>query len=271
MKVNESQAQSESRLKNLSSIEELEESISSIRQELLNHPIYKSMTCLTHVQVFMSHHVFAVWDFMSILKSLQNHLTCTELPWMPPAFPKASRLINEIVLGEESDVLEDGTVISHFDLYLKAMKEIDCPCHKIETFVKGLEAGVGINEALRKCEAAPFLQEFVLFNQEIAQKRVHQVAASFLYGREDVIPDMFKRFLESIEVDHSLDSFKLYLSRHIELDEEDHGPKARLLLESVCGDDPYKWFEAKEAAEQAIKARKSFWSGVHRTICDLTM
>ena len=53
------------------------------RQRLLAHPLYGTIQTLEHVQVFMAHHAFAVWDFMSLVKALQVQLTGMRLPWKP--------------------------------------------------------------------------------------------------------------------------------------------------------------------------------------------
>ena len=101
------------------------ESIYKKQSELTNHAVYKTLNNLESIRHFMSYHVFAVWDFMSLLKSLQIRLTCVELPWRPSQYPSEMvRLINQIVTGEESDLHLDGNPTSHFDLYLKGMEEI---------------------------------------------------------------------------------------------------------------------------------------------------
>ena len=67
------------------------------RSKLKSHPLYNSIKTEKQLHVFMENHVFAVWDFMSVLKSLQTELTCIEIPWRPKNNGKLSRLINEIV------------------------------------------------------------------------------------------------------------------------------------------------------------------------------
>lgn len=66
-----------------SGIEQLKEAVTPARYSVISHPLYRRLDCLTAVQTFMRHHVFAVGDFMSLLKSLQRSLTCVQVPWVP--------------------------------------------------------------------------------------------------------------------------------------------------------------------------------------------
>ena len=84
--------------------EALTAAIADERAALLAHPIYARVNDLAALRAFMQHHVFAVWDFMSLLKSLQRRLTSLEVPWLPPEDPEAARLVNEIV---PADMLEE--------------------------------------------------------------------------------------------------------------------------------------------------------------------
>src|SRR5579863_10285305 len=101
-------------------IDRLEAEIGSARAEVVGHKLYARLTDADAIRTFLEHHVFAVWDFMSLLKSLQRNLTCVDLPWVPTGPTGSRRLINDIVLVEESDELRDG-FISHFELYVEGM------------------------------------------------------------------------------------------------------------------------------------------------------
>ena len=101
-------------------IDRLEEQIAQARGAVVKHPLYAALNSQPAIRTFMEHHVFAVWDFMSLLKSLQRNLTCVEVPWVPTGPTGSRHLINDIVLVEESDELRGG-FISHFELYLLGM------------------------------------------------------------------------------------------------------------------------------------------------------
>src|SRR5882672_10462332 len=84
----------------------LDEELRTIREELLVHPIYPLIGNVASLRIFMASHVFAVWDFMSLLKTLQPLLRRVEVPRLPPPDPIAAGRVNRIELGEETDEVE---------------------------------------------------------------------------------------------------------------------------------------------------------------------
>ena len=99
--------------------------LENLRFDLLNHPLYESVQTHENLRLFMREHAFAVWDFMSLLKRLQQIATCCDIPWSPASDASHARFINEIVLGEECDEDGRGGYSSHFELYLSAMEEVE--------------------------------------------------------------------------------------------------------------------------------------------------
>lgn len=242
----------------------LEDRIAPLRERLAHHPLYGSIQSLEALHIFMEAHVFAVWDFMSLLKTLQRGLTCVDLPWVPTENAEARRLINEIVLGEESDVYE-GRAVSHFELYLEAMRASGADTQPIMQVVQNLRQGVAVKSAVAHAPGAArnFVEQtFMLV--ESSQTQLHKVAAAFTFGREDLIPDMFRGFVRDLdrELAGRLELFVWYLERHIEVDGEEHGPMALRMVSSLCGDDAQHWREATEAAESALLARLALWDGI---------
>lgn len=233
-------------------------------EQLAAHPLYRSMRTLEDLQHFMSCHVFAVWDFMSLLKALQRGLTSVEVPWLPSPFPMARRLVNEIVLGEESDVYE-GEPLSHFELYLRAMHDAGADAAAIDLLVSELRRGTALEHAITDpalpAPARAFLQSTFA---TIATGELHRIAAAFTFGREDLIPDLFTAFIrdQDARLDGRLGLFRWYLDRHIEVDGEEHGPMALAMVTSLCGDSPTLWQEAQESAIAAIQARITLWNGI---------
>ncbi len=231
------------------------------KNELGAHPIFGEIKSLPVLQRFMETHVFAVWDFMSLTKRLQRELTCVSLPWLPPRDAKSARLINEIVLGEETDEHLQHGHYSHFELYLDAMREIGADTGPIEHFV-GLQAeGVNYVTALHSVNVDPAAVDFVCNTLETAlHAPAHAVAAAFLHGRESVIPQMFQRILDDWGItEHQAPTLFYYLQRHIEVDADDHGPAAQALLDRMVGEDPQRLQEVHEAALAAIDSRMALW------------
>jgi hypothetical protein len=231
---------------------------------LAKHPVYASIETIEDLRVFMESHVFAVWDFMSLLKTLQRGLTCIDVPWVPSRFPTSRRLVNEIVLGEESDLY--GTrPISHFELYVNAMRECGACTLAIDGLMARMREGATWPVALARSAAPDAAQRFVRATFAIIDGgKLHEIAAAFTFGREDLIPDMFRGFIreQDARLSGRLATLRWYLDRHIEVDGEDHGPMALLMVSELCGDDAVKWREAAEAAETALRARIALWDGI---------
>jgi Protein of unknown function (DUF3050) len=238
--------------------------LENLRSDLLKHPLYDSVQTIENLRVFMREHAFAVWDFMSLLKRLQQIVTCCDIPWLPATNSSHARFINEIVLGEECDEDGRGSYLSHFELYLAAMEEVEADTRPIRTFITHVRNRVPVEQSLRKTEMLPSTRAFVQSTISLAMKgQPHEVAAAFFYGREDVIPEMFSRFIESLpEQGVSVERFGHYLRRHIELDANDHGPLSKRLFSALCHDEDQRVTEAMIAASRAITQRISLWDGI---------
>lgn len=247
-------------------IEVVQQKIHSAIDKLNSHSLYKELNTIDDVKLFMESHVFAVWDFMSLLKNLQIQLTCVSKVWLPVENAVTARFINEIVHGEETDVNELGTPMSHFEMYLEAMKEVGASTQKIEDFIALLQQGIPVLEALKKVNVSPSVYDFVSYTFEIIERgNTHEIAAAFTFGREDVIPEMFLEIVKETKKQNQNKAYtKLlyYLERHIELDGDEHGPLSLKMIEELCGDDEQKWIEVLAVSEEAIEKRIGLWSGI---------
>ncbi len=234
------------------------------KAELSEHPIFFEIHSLPVLRRFMETHVFAVWDFMSLTKRLQQELTCVRLPWLPPQDPQAARLINEIVLGEESDDRPPQGHYSHFELYLDAMREVGACTVAIERFVALQQEGVSYDVALQSVNVDPAAADFVRHTLHTALHAPgHSVAAAFLHGRESIIPQMFQRILDDWGIGiEQAPTFRYYLERHIEVDSEDHGPAAERLLARLVDSDPQRQEDVYASAIAAVESRIALWDGL---------
>jgi hypothetical protein len=244
-------------------IEQIEARIAPLRARLTSHPLYARIRTRDDVRVFMESHVFAVWDFMSLLKALQLRLTCVSVPWAPTAWPESRRFINEIVLGEESDLC-NGRAASHFELYLEAMHECGADTGHIQGLLRTVRQGSKLfSDGSSQAPAAA--QRFVGETfRLIDEGKLHTLAAAFTFGREDVIPDMFRELVRDLNAEQpgKFSKFLWYLERHIEVDGEDHGPLSLRMVADLCGNDDHAWEEAALAAAGAIEARLALWDGI---------
>ena len=257
-------------MKDNSNIREISNELLDLRNILKSHDLYKSLHSLEDVKIFMENHIFAVWDFMSILKTLQSKLTCVTVPWIPKANGSLSRLINEIVLAEESDIDRYGQHLSHFEMYYIAMKEAGANTASIDNFLTQLEIS-NIFTALESSKAHQAAVDFVTKTFKTLESAPPHIAATmFTLGREEIIPDMFRKIVGEINESSNgkLKSLIYYLDRHIGLDEDEHTPAALKMIKELCNEDELKWEQTIECGKSVMQARITFWDGILSQIND---
>ena len=247
--------------------------IEPTRAALLAHPVYSQITDFEGLKQFAQYHVFAVWDFMSLLKSLQLGLTCVQLPWVPVGSANTRFLINEIVAGEESDVDEHGNRISHFELYLDAMKQCGADTSKIEVFTKVLKNTGDFDSAYLASETPKEAKDFVDFTFKVIESgKDYLQSAIFTFGREDLIPGMFISIINEMHKNFpdDISFFKYYIERHIEVDGDHHSHLAIQMTANLCKDNEQYWNEAEDAVINSLKQRIELWNGVYRQLTERT-
>ena len=249
----------------MSHLIELQNSIAPLKKILRNHPINSYIKSHEHLSIFMQNHVFAVWDFMSLVKKLQIELTSVDALWFPKGSAETRFLINEIVLGEESDLDPEGGYISHFDLYVRAMNELSIMIPPALLDFKQFKSIEEFLMALPSYHLPDSIYEFLTFTfSSILHGSIEETAAIFTFGREDLIPEMFQLILNqlSIQSPEKVKTLTYYLERHIEIDGDHHSHLAISMVSQLCQNDPIAWQRATQAAIGSLKARIKLWDGI---------
>jgi len=245
----------------------IENKIKPLRDKLLNHRLYSRINKIEDLQAFTENHIYAVWDFMSLLKALQINLTCTKTPWGPNKNSQTAYLINEIVLAEETDVNQEGDRKSHYELYLDAMEDIGASTKKSTDLITKMINSDDIFKTIDNLEIHPNIKEFLKFTFSVIDEgEPHKIAAIFTFGRENLIPNMFNEILHEFQKNITeIDISKLiyYFERHIELDEDEHGPMALEMVTELAKNDKSKWQEIEDISITALKKRILLWDAIY--------
>ena len=241
-------------------------------EELKTHQLLTSnkINDTVSLKIFMEHHIYAVWDFMSILKSLQHQICPSNYPWKRNIYTSngIARLINEIVLAEESDEITEDKYMSHFDLYLMAMNDIGANTSAIKNII---DLDVVDKNTFQKVDMPESGRNFLSSTFELLSKsKLHITAALFTYGRETTLPDMFINLLNMTKNIKNTHHLKLYLERHIDIDGNRHGPLSLKLYNHFIYNDQNKANEPVDAALTAIEARHKLWSAILGEIEDVS-
>ena len=251
----------------MSNIKNIEKELNPLKKELTNHSLYKTMNEIEDIKIFMEWHIFAVWDFISLVKSLQNHLTCVDIPWTPVKNTKVARFINEIVHGEESDENEKGEIKSHFEMYLDAMDQVGAKYTYIDTLITRVKNKENIEAIIDDLNLPRSIHKFLSFTfKTIATNKPHLIAGAFTYGREDLIPDMFFQIINETKNSETYNKLTYYLQRHIDIDGDEHGPLALLMIDELCNNEEEKINEVIEISKEALRLRIDLWSFIHEEI-----
>ncbi|MFC4263894.1 DUF3050 domain-containing protein [Ferruginibacter yonginensis] len=250
-------------------IEKIKLAAEPLREQIINHKVYSLIKDIEDLNIFMQYHVYAVWDFMSLLKTLQNNLTCTNVPWFPVGSADTRFLINEIVVGEESDVDMNGVRKSHFELYLDAMQQAGADSTEMHQFINALRNGHNLTAAFEVAQTPAAARSFVNFTFDIINSnKAYLQSAIFTFGREDLIPGMFISMVNDIyqRIPESIATFKYYLERHIEVDGDHHSHLALEMTANLCGDNETYWAEAEAATLLSLQNRIKLWDGIYEAI-----
>ena len=251
-------------------IDSINNNIQGYKNQLLAHSLYEKVKTIEDLHCFLENHIYAVWDFMSLLKALQNKLTCTTTPWLPIGNPQVRYLINEIVVAEETDLAFDGTRQSHFEMYLDAMQQCGANTKEINAFLENVKTTQNIFVSIKQSDLHPNVKAFLDFTFRIIEEgKAHKIAAAFTFGREDLIPSMFTEILKNFQTNFpetDLSKLIYYFERHIELDADEHGPMAMQMISELCGTNEVKWKELEEVSIEALEKRIGLWNAIEEQI-----
>ena len=242
------------------------ENLYEATKRLKTHPLYQNIRSPEALCLFVESHIFAVWDFMTLLKSLQRDLTTVSIPWVPVKDATTARLINEIVLAEESDTIEsaEGNYFSsHFEWYREGMSEIGADRSTIDAWIERIEGGESFDEAIANTDLPEAVCHFLENTASTLKEPIAVRAAVFHHAREAIIPEMFLPIaLELRNQGLPCHTLVAYLQRHVEIDKHEHSVASKQMVERLLGGNTQLAQSAEKASMLALQARIDLWDAI---------
>ena len=150
------------------------------------------------------------------------------------------------------------------------MKEAGASTTSIDNFLTQLKIS-DVFTALKSSKAHQPAIDFVTNTFKVLESAPPHIAATmFTLGREEIIPDMFRKIVGKINKSSNgkLKSLIYYLDRHIGLDEDEHTPAALKMIKELCNNDESKWEQTVECGKSVMQSRITFWDGILTQIND---
>jgi hypothetical protein len=247
----------------------LNQQVTDFKNRLQQHPAFNNIQSLDELRKFTVYHIFLVWDYMSLLKSLQTQLTCTQTPWKPVQSPYIRYLVNSLVLKEESDLGADGEYASHYEMYRNAMQAMKADTGLMDNLMAHIETDMPVIKAIELSNIPGPVKDFLEYTFWVVQKTsLHEQAAVLCYGREGFGHQLIYQRAVALQQNHAeeLNPFLYYLRHKNEINEKYHSQLSAILLEQLCGTDEKKWHEATQAANQSLRNRIRLFDYIHEKI-----
>lgn len=239
--------------------------IEDLKSELAAHCLYTKLQHMEDIHIFMEHHVFAVWDFMSLAKALQLHLDATQVIEKQTDNSKILGFVNGILTGGETDPNKKEIVLSHLEMYLELMDEIGANTTNIKKLIASSAAGLDIHEAMQIAQLTDEQQRILNFTQTIiATNEIHKIAVAATLVPEGMISNRFLKILKETEERDNLlvPKFKNYLNRYKAIDGNDYGLLSLEMVTHFCDSDGKKWVDILDIAMKTLSHRIYLWDAI---------
>ena len=239
-----------------------------LKKSLNSHILFHSRLDRQQLSLFMESHIYAVWGFMSLLKSLQKCVTPNDIPWIPNINTSNGLVsfINEIVSSEESERFSKNKYLSHFEIYLMAMKRLGASTIEINRLLNKCKKNTFSQKMIDDLSISPAAKKFLKHDIKISlSNSPPKIIGCFALSREKIIPDMFKYILNVIEPTDTNKILRKYLELHISIDSDRHGPLSKKLLNKICVSKKDK-IDAYYEANNSIRYRLKVWDSVAKEL-----